>query len=109
MTAKPKFRRARGSDANRSSLQGYLRGVDYQDLCEVFGPHHEESDDGKVAAEWIIKFAGGKVATIYDWKSDCGLGDVVEWHIGGHGPAVLDLVAAVVGGLGTVVSREGRG
>lgn len=73
-------------------LQGYV-GADRRTLEQVFGEPHEfvQDDgmwDGKVTTEWIIQFADGAVATVYDWKrygqGSPALDEFITWHIGGH-------------------------
>ena len=77
-------------NVNGTSLKGYVI-ADYNAICEIFG-EPTESDGYKSDAEWVIQFSDGKVATIYNWKNGrnyCGsvgldVGDIKEWHIGGH-------------------------
>jgi len=79
-----------------SALVGYVT-TDFDTLVERFGEPLHESGDGKVTAEWIIKFADGKVATIYDWKTGETPLDTYEWHIGGKNSAVVKRVADLLG------------
>ena len=80
-----------GGDVNMTSLQGYIR-TNYETLVGCFGEPTCDGDGYKVDAEWIITFADGVVATIYNWKNGrnyCGaegldVEDIKEWHVGGH-------------------------
>jgi len=80
-----------GGEVNMTSLQGYIR-TSYADLVGCFGAPTCDGDGYKVDAEWIITFADGVVATIYNWKDGpnyCGedgtpVEFIREWHIGGH-------------------------
>lgn len=69
----------------------------YSTLISLFGkPCPIYSFDGKVRAEWIIKFDDGTIATIYDWKENQPLEQVTDWHVGGFSPKALDLVADAI-------------
>lgn len=80
-----------GGDANMTSLEGYIR-TSYADLVGCFGEPTCDGDGYKVDAEWVITFADGVVATIYNYKDGpnyCGadgtpVENIREWHIGGH-------------------------
>ena len=80
-----------GGDVNGTSLQGYI-DTSYDVLRGCFGLPTCDGDGYKVDAEWIITFADGVVATIYNWKNGhnyCGWDgldteDITNWHIGGH-------------------------
>lgn len=84
------------ADCNMSSLVGYIT-TEYNDLVEAFGEPILGSGDGKVSAEWIIKFSDGQVATIYDWKTPETPMGVYEWHVGGHKAEVVKRLAALLG------------
>ena len=57
----------------------------YDELVTLFGFPFGASGDGKVQAEWVVKFDNGILATIYDWKQyDTATEDVVNWNIGGR-------------------------
>lgn len=81
-----------GGDVNMTSLQGYVTTT-YADLVGCFGEPTCDGDGYKVDAEWIITFADGVVATIYNYKDGknyCGeegldVEDIREWHVGGYG------------------------
>ena len=49
----------------------------------TFGP--EDSGDGKVQVEWVLKARNGAVLTVYDYRSYAPVQALVghEWHIGG--------------------------
>ncbi len=81
-----------------SNMTGFLGEVNttYARLVEVFGQPLSGSGDGKVNSEWIIRFANGEVATIYDWKEPVTPTDDYNWHIGGHKRWVVAQVAALV-------------
>jgi hypothetical protein len=80
-----------GGDVNMTSLQGYIQ-TSYADLVGCFGEPTCDGDGYKVDAEWIVTFADGVVATIYNYKTGrnyCGeegqdVEDITQWHIGGH-------------------------
>ena len=83
-------------NANMSSGRGSV-DTTYDALVNLFGkPCLIDSFDGKVRAEWIIKFDDGTIATIYDWKEDQPLEQVTDWHVGGFSPKALTLVAAEI-------------
>lgn len=84
-------------DVVGTHLQGTIN-TSYNRLVEVFGePTGFASDDGKVQAEWAIKFNDGTLATVYDWKEDKSMYDVREWHIGGYSDAaVMNVVDEVI-------------
>jgi hypothetical protein len=83
------------SDLGMSSFLGEVNTT-YARLVEVFGQPISGSGDGKVNSEWIIKFADGMVAAIYDWKMPETPTDDYDWHIGGHNNKVIARVAALV-------------
>lgn len=83
------------ADVSMTSLMGEVNTT-YARLVEVFGQPLSGSGDGKVNSEWIIKFANGEVATIYDWKEPVTPTDDYDWHIGGHKRWVVAQVAALV-------------
>jgi hypothetical protein len=84
-------------DVVGTCLQGTVN-TSYNRLVETFGePTGFASDDGKVQAEWAIKFNDGTLATVYDWKEDKSMYDVREWHIGGHSQAaVMNVIDEVI-------------
>jgi hypothetical protein len=81
-----------GGEVGGTSLQGYVTTT-YADLVQTFGEPTRDGDGYKVDAEWIITFADGVVATIYNYKDGrnyCGedglaVEDITEWHVGGYG------------------------
>ena len=82
------------SDANMTGLVGYVTTT-YADLVETFGKPQIGGD--KTNSEWIIKFADGEVATIYDWKMPETPVFDYEWHIGGNNSKVVERVAKAIG------------
>jgi hypothetical protein len=82
-------------DSNMTGLVGYVNTT-YARLVEVFGQPISGSADCKVNSEWIIKFANGEVATIYDWKEPVTPTDDYNWHIGGNKKWVVAQVSALV-------------
>lgn len=91
MTAITAIKFTMGGNANMTSLQGYIK-TSYADLVGCFGQPTCDGDGYKVDAEWVVTFADGVVATIYNWKDGpnyCGaegtpVEHITEWHIGGH-------------------------
>ena len=87
---------------NGTCLQGVI-GADYSILCELFG-EPTEGDNYKTDAEWLVEFADGTVATIYNWKNGknyCGedgldVDDICEWHVGGNSSRAVLLVEQVM-------------
>lgn len=82
-------------DAYMTGLQGYVNTT-YERLYKVFGEPLTESADGKVNSEWIIKFANGEVATIYNYKTGTTPLYEYDWHIGGNKRWVVAAVSALV-------------
>jgi hypothetical protein len=88
-------------DSSGTSLKGYVVAT-YEQLVNFLGQptFGEESGDGKVQVEWIVKFkddyGGVNLFTIYDWKfysrDHIIFPDtMVNWHVGGKSPA-YDLI-----------------
>jgi hypothetical protein len=84
-----KFTQADWTEANMTSLQGYMRAT-YNQLVSRFG----EPDGGgdKTTVEWVLKFEDGTVATIYDWKECSTPMYEYDWHIGGKSKRAVTLV-----------------
>lgn len=82
-------------DSAMTSLMGYVN-TNYARLVEVFGRPISGSGDGKVNSEWIIRFANGEVATIYNYKTGTTPTDDYDWHIGGNKKWVVAAVSALV-------------
>lgn len=89
---------------NGTHLQGYIN-ANYDYLVLQFGePDENNFDDYKIDAHWAIRFSDGEVATIYNWKNGVNyLGedgedvkDIVEWHIGGINPDVVERVKLIM-------------
>lgn len=76
-----------------TGFQGYLpEGTRYEDIVRVFGtPQFRESSDGKIKAEWAGRI-NGLVFTIYDYKSRLEPERNTDWHVGGKGKFVAELV-----------------
>jgi hypothetical protein len=75
--------------SNGTSLQGYIETT-FHRLCQILGEPMEGGD--KTTAEWIIEFADGTVATIYDWKTPVTPQHQYQWHVGGLSPRAVELV-----------------
>ena len=83
-------------DVSMTSFVGEVTTT-YDTLVETFGEPILGSGDGKVSAEWVLKFADGQVATIYDWKEkETPLGEY-NWHIGGHKHIVVNRIRDILG------------
>lgn len=82
-------------DSAMTALMGYVN-TNYARLVEVFGRPISGSGDGKVNSEWIIRFANGEVATIYNYKTGSTPTDDYDWHIGGNKKWVVAAVSALV-------------
>ena len=79
------------SAANGTHLVGYI-ATTHADLVETFGtPTFADSGD-KVTCEWVLVFADGTVATIYDYKEYATPYGMYQWHIGGHDSAATERV-----------------
>lgn len=87
------------SYANGTSLRGYIQEVTTNQLIALFGePNREESGDGKVNLEWIIKTeitdgdgnVESGVFTLYDWKGSAPYNDDAEWTINVGGKSIQD-------------------
>lgn len=75
-------------------LKGYV-SADINRLYATFGKPMP-GDGYKTDVEWVIEFADGLVATIYNWKNgpaylgpDANLKYITEWNIGGYDPVVV--------------------
>jgi len=75
-----KFTQADWTEANGTSLQGYMPAT-YDQLIARFG--QPEGGGDKTTVEWALKFEDGTVATIYDWKEYDTPTGLYHWHIGG--------------------------
>ena len=63
-----------------TSLKGHIVTT-YAELVEKFGEPNKGGD--KTTVEWMLQFADGTVATIYDWKEYETPMGMYHWHIGG--------------------------
>jgi len=90
-----------------TGLVGYVE-TEYKDLVEVFGvpTFSDTSDDGKVTAEWCLKFIDGTLATIYDYKEYSTPRGVYKWHIGGRVSAAVDNVSDAMALRGKIVQTS---
>lgn len=87
--------------------------IPYRILVDVFG-EPLCGDGGKTDAEWIIEFADGTIATIYNYKNgiaycgDSGIPteQITDWSIGGHCSSVVNLVESAL--VETMDSRHRR-
>ena len=75
-----KFTQATWTEANGTSLQGYVTAT-YDQLVERFG--EPEGGGDKTTVEWCLAFEDGTIATIYDWKEYETPMYAYDWHIGG--------------------------
>lgn len=75
--------------------------TDRRKLQAVFGPPGP-GDGDKVTTEWLLKFADGTVASIYDYRLDKAphMDEVYDWHVGGHSDAALERVEETLRGAG---------
>lgn len=87
--------------------------IPYRILVDVFG-EPLCGDGGKTDAEWIIEFADGTIATIYNYKNgiaycgDSGIPteQITDWSIGGHCSSVVNLIESAL--VETMDSRHRR-
>ena len=86
-----KFTQATWQQANGTSLQGYITAT-YDQLVARFGQPDGGGD--KTTVEWVLEFADGTVATIYDWKLDETPTDMYNWHIGGKNKTAVTRVTS---------------
>jgi hypothetical protein len=84
-----KFTQTDWTEANGTHLQGYMEAY-YHELVEVFG--EPEGGGDKTTVEWVLSFADGTVATIYDWKEYETPMGLYRWHIGGRNYKAVDRV-----------------
>jgi len=83
----------RTHNINGTHLQGYIKTT-YNRLVEAFGEPQEGFD--KSTAEWSVRFSDGTLATIYDYREDFTPHYPYDWHIGGHKPQAVLLIAEVL-------------
>ena len=86
-----KFTQGTWTEANGTSLQGYVQAY-YHQLVAVFG--EPEGGGDKTTVEWVLAFADGTIATIYDWKEYETPMGLYSWHIGGRGQKAVDRVTS---------------
>jgi hypothetical protein len=100
------FIRLDAQTATGTGYQGRL-AIPFTRIVEVFG-EPDESPSFKSAFEWVIQFADGTVACIYDYRasSRCNTNnptpdqmranDFCDWHVGGRGPRAMELLRAAL-------------
>lgn len=88
------FKKADARFAQGSGLQGHIHAT-YGELLETFG-NPDLFESGKIRAEWVVVFADGVLATIYDFKSPNDLRDQVEWSVCGFQNEALDRVVGAL-------------
>ena len=81
-------------DVCGTHLQGYLYGVTYSQLIDLYGTpqFNEASDDDKVQFEWVF-YVGDEVVTLYDWKTydrDYSIHGLDKWNVGGRSLSAAD-------------------
>jgi hypothetical protein len=78
-----------GVNASGTCLQGYLEGISFWELVDIFGEPEGPGGDGKTRANWSIQLDDGDtvhICTIYDWKTDEPLTEIRKWNVGGNNP-----------------------
>ena len=89
-----------------SGCQGEM-DVSYQRIVDHLGPPSlgpEDSFDHKIDASWILRFADGEIATIYNYKTGRNwLGPkgpttskIRDWHVGGKSNVVVDRIKEIL-------------
>lgn len=90
------FKPATNRDISGTSLKGYISGVHYQDLVDVFGEPHRRDGD-KTQVEWAFKIENDVIATLYDWKTfGTPLGAIRRWNVGGRSQLALELLTRIL-------------
>jgi hypothetical protein len=89
------FNRVKQSQGFGTVYQGLIT-IKYSELCAIFGPPDDGTDDGKVQADWTINIAEGVIATIYDYKEEIEPRQILQWHIGGKTKDVVQLIDIIV-------------
>ena len=71
-----------------TSFHGDTITATVQDLYDILGEPDciNNSGEEKSNFDWFILTAGGKVATVYNWKEyrPLDMHEEIVWHIGGH-------------------------
>ena len=88
---------------NGTSLQGYV-DTTYGELVKAFS-EPGAADRYKVDAQWLLEFADGTLATIYNYKTGhnylglrgTDVEHITDWHVGGHQPEALVRVGEALG------------
>lgn len=91
-------------ETNGTSLKGYLKAdIKFTDLYRTLGEptfKPEDSGDGKIQYEWVLKW-NGTVYTIYDWKTydqDYTLTEYDRWHVGSkfYAAEFIDMIEKMI-------------
>lgn len=96
------MQKANLQDADGTFLQGYVKST-YNKLVKAFGlpqVNKGRSEYEKVTIEWVLRFADGTIATIYDWKNygkQPAADEEFQWNIGGRKPEAVTLVKESLG------------
>ena len=88
------------SKVSGTYLVGYVTTT-YGKLVATFGePSLFGGIEDKVQTEWVLEFADGTVATIYDWKTyrESPTTLPYKWHIGGRSDKAVTLVTTALSG-----------
>jgi hypothetical protein len=80
-----KWRRADSRHGDGTSFHGDVLTMSYVNLVARLG-EPDPGDGIKTRAEWTIVNDNGLAATIYDWKADGEVGDVLDWNVGAKHP-----------------------
>ncbi len=93
-----------------TSYKGTIE-ISYPDLVETWG-EPQKGDGYKTEAEWTIRLPKNKVITIYNYKSSRSYSDsnpviteLREWHVGGHGLDVIDILLRMMVGRVKLLHR----
>lgn len=73
---------------------GTLRSTSRKELRRHFG--EPDGPFGKITYQWVVRFPGGTVATIYDYhKSNRHVSEdkPVDWNIGGRDSEAVELLS----------------
>lgn len=82
-------------NVNGTGYQGHVR-TNYTELCQIFGQPDGPTIDGKVRAQWKLIVAGAVPVTIYDYKEDIPVRNVLVWHIGGKSKDAHQLIEIIL-------------
>lgn len=90
-----------------SSLRGYLEAP-YPEVVDRLGEPLHDDFDGKADAVWMVEFADGTFASVYNYKDGRNyLGEegipteeLSHWHIGGKSERAAKLIHWLFGRTG---------